>query len=161
MSNNFHLAEINIAQMLAPLDDPIMKDFVDNLDRINALAEDSEGFVWRLQTEDGDATALRVFEDDKIIVNMSVWESIETLHSYVYRSDHTDIFRRRREWFEVMDQHVVVLWWVPEGHLPTVEEARERLDYIDEHGATPYAFTFKKRFTPEEALGYQSTPSGN
>lgn len=161
MSNRFHITEINIARMLAPLDDPIMADFVNNLDRINAIADEAEGFVWRLQTEDGDATALRVFDDDRIIVNMSVWDSIESLHNYVYRSDHVEIFRRRREWFSVMDQHVLVLWWVPDDHIPSVEEAKLRLDHIDKHGPTPYAFTFKKRFSPEEMLAYQSTPTGD
>jgi hypothetical protein len=161
MSNRFHLADINIARMLAPLDDPIMADFVNNLDRINALADNSEGFVWRLQTEDGDATALRAFEDDRIIVNMSVWDSIESLHGYVYRSDHTAIFRRRRDWFSVMDQHVLALWWIPAGHIPTVDDAKIRLDHLDKNGPTPYAFTFKKRFTAEELLVFQSTPSGD
>lgn len=155
----YHLAQVNIARMLAPLTDPIMADFVNNLDRINALADAAAGFVWRLQTEDGDATALRVFEDDRLIVNMSVWTSIEALFDYTYKTDHIAVFRRRKDWFSRLEGHHVVMWWLPAESLPTPEMAREKLAYADQHGITPLAFDFRQRFTAEEMLAYQpSTP---
>lgn len=142
------LAEANIARLRAPLDDPSLADFVNNLDRINQLAEDSPGFIWRLQTEDGNATALRVFDDDQILVNLSVWENRDSLFAYVYKSQHVDFFRRRREWFEKLDMPIVVMWWIPANHRPTLEEAKNRLEHLQKHGPTPYAFTFKERFEP-------------
>ena len=148
----YHLAQINIARLLAPIDDPQIADFVANLDRINALGDNWPGNVWRLQTEDGDATAMRVFDDPMFIINMTVWESIEALFEFTYSSDHVDIFRRRGEWFEKMEKPHLVMWWVPAGHIPTVEEAKEKLEYIEQRGPTPEAFTFKKRFTVEEML---------
>jgi Domain of unknown function (DUF3291) len=122
------------------------------LDPVNALADQSDGFVWRLQTEDGNATSIRAFDDDRMIVNMSVWESIEQLAQFVYRSDHIAVMRRRREWFERVRLHMA-LWWVPVGMLPTVAEAEARLRRLTEHGPTPHAFTFKQRFTaPDEDI---------
>jgi hypothetical protein len=153
---DYHIAEINIAHMRAPLEDPIMKDFVDNLDRINAVADDAPGFVWRLQTEEGDATSIRVFDNDMLIVNMSVWESIEALFQYVYASDHADIFRRRGEWFTKMDTPVLAMWWIPAGHIPTLDEAKEKLDLMAREGPTPLAFTFKKRFSVDDFLAQSS-----
>jgi hypothetical protein len=151
-SQSYHLAEINIARMLAPLDDPIMAEFVANLVAINTLAEKSPGFVWRLQTEEGDATSLRIFDDEKIIINMSVWESVEALFQFAYNTQHTDFFRRRKEWFEKMDTPVLVMWWVPAGHNPTLAEAKEKLELLEKHGPTPLAFTFKQRFSVGEML---------
>lgn len=145
----FHLAQLNIGRLLAPTDDPIVAPFMEALDEINALAEHSPGFVWRFQTEDGNATAARPFDDDTILVNYSTWESVEALADYVYRSDHTAFMRRRREWFERMDEVYSVLWWVPEGHRPTAAEAIERLDHLRLHGPTPIAFTFRHRFDPD------------
>jgi hypothetical protein len=150
----FHLAQINIARMLAPIDSPVMADFVANLDRINALAENSEGFVWRLKDYGNNATSIKVYDDDFIIVNMSVWQNTEALFQYVYQSAHVEIFKRRKEWFEKMSQMHMVLWYVPAGHRPTVNEAVEKLNYLRKNGETPLAFTFKKRFTPEEATSY-------
>lgn len=149
---NYHIAQLNIARMRAPLDDPMMADFVDNLSRINALGENSPGFVWLLKDDSGSnsATEIRPYEDERIIINMTVWETMEALHDYAYYSDHTDFFRRRAEWFEKMDTPTFVLWWVPAGHIPTVDEAKERLEYLTAHGPTPYAFNFKKRYTVEE-----------
>ena len=147
-----HLAQINIARLLAPIDDPQIADFVANLDRINAIADAAPGFVWRLQTEDGDATALRVFDDPMFIINMSVWETVEALFDYTYASDHVDVFRRRGEWFSKMDKPHIAMWWVPAEHIPTIEEAKARLEFIEKHGPTPQAFTFKQRFTVEEML---------
>jgi Domain of unknown function (DUF3291) len=152
-----HLAQLNIARMVAPLDDPIMADFVANLERINELADDTPGFVWRLVgdgSDGADATSLRPFEDD-VIVNMSVWENIEALYQYAYYSPHVEIFRRRAEWFHSREVAMVALWWVPAGHIPTVDEAKERLMHLREHGATPYAFTFKQQFSVEERMAYQ------
>lgn len=150
------LAQLNVARLKAPLDFPAMADFVDNLDHINALADESPGFVWRLQTEDGDATALRPFGED-MIVNMSVWEDVASLHDFVYRSAHIDILRRRREWFERTADAYTVLWWVPEGHLPFVEEAAERLKHLRRNGADPYAFGFRKTFPPPDEVPVPSS----
>lgn len=148
----YHIAQLNIARMRAPLDHPSMADFVANLDAINALGEQTPGFVWRLKDDEGnDATALRLF-DDMTIVNMTVWESISALYQYAYYSGHADIYRRRLEWFEKPTEAMMVLWWIPAGHIPTLEEAKERLLYLRAYGPTPYAFTFKQRFTAGEAL---------
>jgi hypothetical protein len=122
----YHLAQVNIARMLAPLTDPIMAGFVARLDEINAIADTSPGFVWRLQTEDGNATSLRPFDDDLILVNMSVWASLSDLLVFVYKSQHRQVLQQRRDWFERFDGPYVALWWVQVGHLPTVEEAKER-----------------------------------
>lgn len=143
--SNYQLAQLNIATMVYDLDSPEMADFVANLEPVNQLAEQSEGFVWRLQTEEGDATAIDTFGAD-VLVNMSVWQSVESLHTYVYRTAHTYIMARRNEWFERMTDAYSVLWWVPEGQMPTVEEAKERLEHMRENGPSEYAFTFKKAF---------------
>lgn len=142
----FHIAQINIARMLAPIDDPVMADFVAQLPPINALAERSRGFVWRLQSEYGDATSIKVYDDDMIIVNMTVWESVDTLREYVYKSAHHGVLRDRKRWFEKFDGPYYVLWWVPAGHLPSTEEGKERLEYLRKHGDTAYAFSFKSIF---------------
>ena len=146
-TTGYHLAQLNIGRMVAPIDSPELKDFVDNLDRINALADGSPGFVWRLQTDDGNATDIAVDESDPLlIVNMSVWESADALFNYVYRSDHVGIMKRRREFFQKPDGPFMVLWWVPAGHIPTIDEAFERLDSLRRKGPTPQAFTFKTPF---------------
>lgn len=147
---SYQIAQINIARMAAPLDSPVMTDFVGNLDRINALAEGSAGFVWRLKGDGNDATSLRPYQDERIIVNMSVWESIDALFQYAYYSSHVEFFRRRKEWFEKMTSPALALWWIPAGHIPTVEEAKQKLDLLERDGATPLAFTFKCQFTVEE-----------
>lgn len=146
-----HLAQINVARLIAPLDDPRIADFVANLERINALAESSPGFVWRLTGEGDNATDLAPFDDPMIIPNMSVWQSPETLGAFVYRSAHVEIMRRRREWFAPMDVFMA-LWWVPVGRLPTVEEAVLRLETLRRLGPTQDAFTFRDIFpAPESA----------
>lgn len=152
----YHIAQLNIAQMCAPLDDPSMADFVNNLTKINQLGKDATGFVWLLKDDSGSnsATEIRPYEDERIIVNMTVWESIEALYQYAYYSEHTDFFRRRAEWFTKTSTPSLVLWWIPAGTIPTVDEAKERLDYLTEHGPTPYAFTFKKQFAVEDMLAY-------
>jgi hypothetical protein len=146
----YHLAQLNIGRLLAPLDSPQLAPFVDALERINALADGAAGFVWRLQTEDGDATAIRAFDDDMLIVNMSVWESVEALADFVYRSDHVSVMRRRREFFERMAEAFQVLWWVPAGHRPSVDEAKDRLERLRRDGSTPEAFTFRLPFPPPD-----------
>ena len=137
-----HLAQLNIARLLAPLDDPRLEGFVNALDRVNALGDASPGFVWRLQTDDGDATALRPFPDPDIIVNLTVWESIESLRAFAYRGEHLAVFKQRLDWFEERVEPMVVLWWAEDGHIPTVDEAKERLDFLRRHGPSPWAFTF-------------------
>jgi hypothetical protein len=144
----YYLAQVNIARMRAPLDDPLMQGFVARLDEINALADGSPGFVWRLQEPDGNATSIRAFDDDTIIVNMSVWESLDQLKSYVYRTDHGQVMRQRREWFEKFEGMYFALWWLPAGTTPTPAEARERLEHLARHGETPHAFTFRRPFGP-------------
>jgi hypothetical protein len=140
------LAQVNIARMRAALDDPVMRGFVARLDEINALADASPGFVWRLQTPEGNATYLRPYEDDRILFNLSVWESVEYLRSYAYRTAHAELLRRRQEWFERISSPVVALWWVPAGHRPSVDEAKKRLAALGERGATAFAFTFRELF---------------
>jgi hypothetical protein len=148
----FYLAQINIARMLAPIDSFVMADFVANLDNINALAENSEGFIWRLKDENNNATAIKIFDDDFLIVNMSVWENTDALFQFVYQSNHAEIFKRRKEWFEKMPEMHMTQWYIPAGHLPTIAEATERLNYLRNHGETPFAFSFKKRFAIEETI---------
>jgi hypothetical protein len=143
----FHLAQANIGRFRAPLDDPIMEGFRTQLDPINALADASPGFVWRLQTEDGNATAIRPYAgDDLMAVNMSVWTSLESLQQFVYKSGHVATLRERKRWFEPIEGPILVLWWVAAGHIPTVQEAQERLRHLEEHGPTPHAFTFRTPF---------------
>lgn len=149
---NVHLAQINIGRLKAPLDDPSMAGFVSRLDEINALADRTPGFVWRLQTEEGNATSLRPFDDERIALNMSVWESIEALRAYVYSSAHAEVLRQRRDWFEKFERVYLALWWIPAGHIPSIDEAKARLASLEQNGPTPFAFTFKTTFTPDEAL---------
>jgi hypothetical protein len=144
----FHLAQINIGRLRAPLEDPSIEGFRSQLDPINALADSSPGFVWRLQTEDGNATAIRPFADERIAINMSVWESLEALQQFVYRSAHVGPLRDRKQWFERMESPILVLWWIPAGHIPTVAEALERLEHLKQHGPSPGAFTFRVPFPP-------------
>ena len=144
----FHLAQANVARIRAPLDSPIMEGFRSQLDRINAIADSSPGFVWRLQTDKGNATAIRAYEDDRILFNMSVWESLEALRHYVYRSDHAGPLRNRREWFESLEGPILVLWWVPAGHIPSIEEAKARFATLKSRGTSAEAFTFREPFPP-------------
>ncbi len=148
MTSGFHLAQINIGRLLAPLDAPELRGFVDNLDRINALADASPGFVWRLQGDGDSATDLRPFDDPMMLINMSVWTDLAALGAYVYRSGHIEIMRRRREFFEAPDQPIMALWWVPVGTTPTVAEGIERLERLRLVGPTRDAFTFRQPFPP-------------
>jgi hypothetical protein len=147
-----HLAQVNIGRMRAPLDDALMKGFVERLAEINASADASPGFVWRLQTPEGDATYLRPYDDDRILVNMSVWESVGALKAYVYRSVHAEVLKQRREWFEQFAGVYLALWWVPAGHHPGVDEAKKRLAHLEAHGPSQFAFTFKTVHEPDEAF---------
>jgi Domain of unknown function (DUF3291) len=150
----FHLAQVNIGRLRAPLEDPIMEGFRSQLDPINALADRSPGFVWRLQTEDGNATAIRPFDDERMAINMSVWESLEALQQFVYRSEHVGPLRNRMQWFEPIEAPILALWWIPAGQIPTVAEAQERLEHLKERGPSPYAFTFRTPFpSPDEQPG--------
>lgn len=146
-----HLAQLNVGRLRAPIDDPMIDDFRSNLAGINALAEASPGYVWRLQDDGGDATGIHAFEDELEILNLTVWESIEALADFTYRSGHVELLRRRREFFEAPSEPILCLWWIPDGTIPTVEEALARLDHLRAHGPTPVAFTFRQRFDPGEA----------
>ncbi len=145
----YHLAQANMARGRAPVTDPVMRSFVDQLDYINSVADRAPGFVWRLQTEEGDATAIRAFDDPLIIFNMSVWESVDALRAYVFQSDYVGPMRNRREWFTKLDRPHSVLWWVAQGEQPDVAEARRRLDLLRDAGPTPDAFTFARLFDPD------------
>jgi hypothetical protein len=152
-----HIAQVNIAQAKDSMESETMADFVARLDEINALAESAPGFVWRLKTEDGNATSLRPFDDEFIIVNMTVWETIEALYQYVYYSDHVEVYRRRREWFNVLKNPAFVMWWIPAEHIPTIDEAKQKLEHLQEYGPTPLAFTFKQPFVVADMLSYQQS----
>ncbi|HRF93997.1 MAG TPA: DUF3291 domain-containing protein [Aggregatilineales bacterium] len=147
----YHLAQINIALPLAPLDSEQLYGFVSRIDEINAIAEKTAGFIWRLKGEADNALALRVFEDDRLIINMSVWENFDALYNYTYYSDHAQVYRQKGGWMEKLAYAHMCLWWQPAGQHPTAHDGRVRLEYFQKNGATPYAFTFKTRFTPIEA----------
>jgi hypothetical protein len=142
----WHLAQLNVARAVAPFDDPVMADFMARLDEINHLGDASPGFVWRLQGEGGTSTELQVSDDPLYIVNLTMWESMDALFDFTYRSEHRTVFKRRFEWFERRDGPSVCLWWQPAGTVPSVEEAERRLRHLADHGPTPEAFTFKQRF---------------
>jgi hypothetical protein len=160
MAQLYHLAQINIAKMLAPIDHPLMADFVANLDAINSIAEKSAGFVWRLKGNDNNATAIRIFEDDFLIINMSVWETREALFDFTYRSDHSGILKRKKQWFSPMGEGHMAFWYLKAGREPAPEEAKKRLAYLNRHGETPYAFTFKSNFGPQDAISYDIKTEG-
>ena len=140
------MAQINIGRLVAPIDDPKIAEFVAQLDAINGLADRAPGFVWRLQSNSGNATDIAYNDDPFVIVNMSVWETIDALRNFVYRSDHMRVLRDRAKWFEKMDKPYYCLWWVPAGHQPSVAEGRERLEHYQKLGSTPYAFWFSQHF---------------
>ena len=141
-----HLAQFNIGRMKGPIDDPVREGFRSQLEQINAVADQSPGFIWRLQTAEGDATAIHAYPDPLMAVNMSVWESLEALHAYVYKSPHVGPLRDRHQWFEPASVPILVLWWVPAGHIPTVEEAIDKIEHLRVHGPSPTAFTFRQPF---------------
>jgi hypothetical protein len=147
---DYQLAQINIGRLIAPIDDPRIAEFVAQLEPVNALADQAPGFVWRLQSASGNATDIAYSDDPSIMLNMSVWESLEALRDYAYKSEHMKVLRDRAKWFEKMDKPYYCLWWVPAGHIPTVAEGREHLEHYQKHGATPFSFWFSQPF-PEPA----------
>ncbi len=158
----YHLAQVNTAKMNADLDDPIMSGFVQRLDEINTLADDSKGFVWRFESVTGDATYLRPFDDKRILFNMSVWETLEDLRHYVYRSTHLELLKAKENWFTKLAEAHLALWWIPQGNLPSVEEALEKLRLIQARGVSPDAFTFAKPYPmPNKAPQPTSSLHGN
>jgi hypothetical protein len=148
----YQIAQVNIGRIRAELNDPVMAGFVNRLDEINALADASPGFVWRLQTNEGNATYFRPFEDERTLLNMSVWIDIDSLRRYVYHTAHRELLRQRHAWFEKFAGAYSALWWVPIGHVPGIDEAKRRVAYLDAHGPTEFAFTFNSVFQPDDAF---------
>ncbi|MEU3922560.1 DUF3291 domain-containing protein [Streptomyces sp. NPDC029004] len=144
----YELAQVNIARLKFPLDSTELKDFVDGLDPVNAVADAADGFVWRLKSESGNATDVPVFGDEWLIVNMSVWRDTHALTAFMYQGQHRELLSRRYEWFERVQEAMTALWWVDSGHRPTVAEAEKRLLHLREHGPTPEAFTLRQSFPP-------------
>ncbi|MEU8788670.1 DUF3291 domain-containing protein [Streptomyces sp. NPDC048643] len=140
------LAQVNIARLKAPLDSPQLKDFVDALDPVNAVADAADGFVWRLQSDSGNATDVPVLGDDWLIINMSTWRDPNALTAFMYQGQHRELLSRRYEWFDRVAEAMTALWWVPAGHRPTVQEAESRLLHLREHGPTQHAFTLRTSF---------------
>lgn len=145
-----HLAQLNIARMKGIADSPVMKEFMDNLVRVNAIADAAPGFVWRLQDESGDATGIKAFDDPLMLVNMSVWTDLECLKHYMLKTGHVDFLKRRYEWFEKMDTPSHVMWFIEEGHVPTLDEAKQRLSALTEHGDTPQAFSMRRPYSSKD-----------
>ena len=150
---DWHIAQMNVGNLLHPQDDPRVAEFMNALDEINALAEDSPGFVWRLQSDSGNATDIQVTDDPSFIVNMSVWTDVESLFAFVYKTAHRGVMAKRRQWFAPPADAYQVLWWIEAGRLPTVDEGLERLAYLNEHGPSAHAFGFKQSFPPPDADG--------
>lgn len=153
MGSSHDLAQVNIAVAREPLDSPLLAEFMALLDPVNARADEAPGFVWRMQTDDGDATGVRGFGDDPLlIINLTVWEDLETMREFVYRDpQHLHVMRKRRDWFQRLDLHTV-LWWVPSGHRPSVTEAEDRLEHLRRHGPTSAAFTFRHHFDSPDTV---------
>ena len=151
MTTRFQLAQVNIGRVRAPVDDPLMAGFVARLADINALADASPGFVWRLQTDSGDATAFRPYDDDRILINLSVWTNPADLRDFVYRSAHAQVMRQRKSWFERFDGMYYALWWVPAGHIPSVAEAKDRLEALRTRGESAHAFSFARLYPPPDS----------
>ena len=151
MSTTHHLAQINIARARYEIDAPEMEGFTGRIDAVNALADRSPGFVWRLQGDDGSALGIDWADDPYVLVNMSVWESIDTFWAFVYKTAHAKVMRQREDWFKALESNHMAMWWVPAGHIPTLQEARDKLKRLDEMGPTPEAFTFKQMFAADGA----------
>lgn len=168
MKSEYHIAQINVGRIKGPTDGPVMAGFMARLDEINALADAAPGFVWRLQTNEGNATYFRPYpEDDMLLLNMSVWKSVEALRHYVYKTMHAEVLRQRDKWFEKLDRVYMALWWVPVGHVPGIDEAKKRLAHLEAHGPTQFAFTFKQTFEADEEFqrgidwaGFVPCPAG-
>ena len=158
MAAAYHLAQCNSGRILAPLESELLKGFVDALDPINAVADATPGFVWRLQTDEGNATSIHAFDDDMLLMNMSVWDSLEALAEFTYRSAHRDILRGRHQWFERATEPYLVLWWIPAGTRPTVDDAVDRLALLPRIGPSPEAFTFRSPFPAPDATSDEQPP---
>lgn len=150
MTRKYHIAQANIARMRAPKDDPVMAGFVARIEALNALADASPGFVWRFQDEDGDVTSVQAFDDELALFNLSVWESIEALEAYVYRTDHVAAVQKRADWFERPEKPPLVLWWIEAGHIPTIAEAGQRFETLWRDGPGKEAFTFSTRIAKDD-----------
>lgn len=150
--SQYQIAQVNIGRIRAELTDPVMSGFVNRLDEINALADASPGFVWRLQTGEGNATYLRPFEDDRTLLNMSVWETVESLRHFVFKTMHVELLRERHAWFEKFSGAYAALWWAPKGHIPSVDEAKQRLVHLDRNGPSQFAFTFNSVVVLDETF---------
>ena len=157
----FDLAQVNVSRLLAPLDSPLLAEFMAALDEVNASGEQAAGFRWRLQTEDGNATSVRAFgwdvgDSHGVIVNLTTWTSVQALADFAFSGQHLQVMRRRRQWFERAAEPMTALWWVPAEHRPSTGEAEERVRWLRRHGPTPYAFTFRTPFAqpdrPEDVL---------
>lgn len=147
MTKKYHIAEINIARMKGVnIYDPIMKEFVNNQDKVNDIAEKSEGFIWRLKDENNDATSFNPYNDEQIIVNMSVWETIESLETFMYKTFHSDFLKKRKQWFHTYGKVSTAMWWIAKGETPTLKEAVNKLDYLEINGTSEFAFHFKNKF---------------
>jgi Domain of unknown function (DUF3291) len=156
VNSQYHLAQVNTAKVRFPLNDPRMADFVAQIRSINAVADTDPGFVWRLRGEGAeDATNIRVFDDENILITLTVWKSLEALSNYVYRGAHAGIMRDRRQWFEKSNQPILAMWWICAGYTPTVAEAKKRLEHLRCNGSTPYAFSFHKPFSPLDAIIFE------
>jgi hypothetical protein len=153
VTERFHIAQLNVGKTHYPVEHPKMVGFTGRLAEINALAERTPGYVWRLQGDSGDATGIHVFDDPLIIVNLTVWESIEELYEFSYHTDHAEVFRLRRAWFEPWPGPHLVLWWLPAGSTPTLAEALARLERLAAEGPSPEAFTLRVRFPPPAEAG--------
>jgi hypothetical protein len=155
----WNIAQVNIGKMNAPsIDHPVMAEFVAQLEHINKLAESSKGFVWRLKEEAGNATAIKYNEDARIIVNMSVWETVDDLSHFTYKTLHRDVLAQRSKWFEKMSNHFQALWYVPKHSFPSVEDAKFRLSYLEKNGPSAMAFTFAKRFSSDAYVDLLNKP---
>jgi hypothetical protein len=150
----YHIAQINIAELKGLKGDPVVAEFYAAIDSINAVADRAPGFVWRLKTEDGDATSLRVFDSDTWLINMSVWDSVEALYQYTYYSDHASVYRRRAEWTNKLPTMHMAMWYIPAGTTPTIQDGKLALDRMNALGPTPLAFTFRQRYTVQQYLDF-------
>jgi len=148
--SKYQVAQVNIGRIRAPLDDPQMAGFMNRLDEVNAIADRAPGFVWRLQTTEGNATYFRPYQDERVLMNMSVWETVEALRNYVYGTVHVELLRQRQEWFEKFAGAYAALWWVPAGHIPGVDEAKKRLAHLEAHGPGQFAFTLQTVVPPDD-----------
>jgi len=153
VNSEWHVAQINVGTIKYPQDDPRMSGFMNRLDEINALAERSPGYVWRMQSESGNATDIDVGGAALFIANMSVWVSVETLFDYVYKTVHREVMIQRRRWFERPADLYQALWWIPAGHIPSAEEGLFRIEVLKEKGPSPAAFTFNERFLAPDQVG--------